>query len=438
MTRLTVPGPADPDVSIVLVTYGGWPWPLRALEALQDGTDPVYEVVAVDNASPDRTADRLEEEVDGLRLVRNERNEGFAAAAGQGAAEARGDVLCFLNPDALVRPGWLPPLRRAIERPGVGAAVPRFLDPDGRVQEAGSVVDRQGWTEALGAGSDPGDPATRFPRAVDYGSAACLMISREDYGRAGGFDPAYAPAYCEDVDLAFALRQAGLHTMYEPGADVVHAGAGSTDEETRTALIERNRPRLLARWGDELSARPPLGELETYPHRLIALRDALAIERVLVLRDRLPNAEDPVAAFLVEAARGHLGARCTVVALEDRELGGRAGWLLDAGVEVIPGPRDPQAWLDGRRFHYSAVLADAPIWRRLGDAVARSQPQAERLLDVGAGTEGAPQPTAVLAETMDEAREWDDRDRPVFVLADPAATASGLLSWLGGMTTSGR
>jgi len=415
MIVLRLPAPASPEVSVILVTYGGGEWPLRALAALEANTDPVYEVVAVDNASPDGTADRLASRVEGLRLVRNDRNLGFAAAAHQGAGEARADLLCFLNPDALVTPGWLEALRAAAARAGIGAAVPRFLDATGRVQEAGSVVDRQGWTEALGAGLDPADASTRFPRVVDYGSAACLLIPRAAYERAGGFDPAYFPAYCEDVDLAFALRAAGLHTLYEPRADVVHQGAVSAGEAGRVELIERNRPRLLERWGEELDWRPPLGELDRHPHRVLALRDALVPERVLVLADRIPGPSDPLGRFLIELAEARPAVRFTLATAEE----GDADRLLAAGVEVAAGA-DVAAWLEARRFHHSAVLADPPGWERWGDAVRRSQPQAARLC-LGPGEVGADAWMSLGPEPAPA------NGRPSFSLAEPGP----LLAWLG-------
>ncbi|MDQ4005597.1 MAG: glycosyltransferase family 2 protein, partial [Actinomycetota bacterium] len=286
---LLIPRSREPLLSVVLVTYGGWDWPYRSLEALREHTEEHLEVICVDNASWDGTADLLEELVAGPTVVRNHRNRGFAAAANQGAALAQGEYLCFLNPDALVRAGWLRPLLSALQLPGVGAAIPRFLGPDGTVQEAGSVIDRQGWSEAIGRGASPRDPATMFPRMVDYGSAACLVMRRATFDMLAGFDEAFHPAYCEDVDLAFRLREAGLHTRYEPAATVLHAGTVSTSGTTRDRLIERNRRLLLRRWGHVLRDRPPLVDVEARPHRLLGLRDALAPDRILALPERLPG-----------------------------------------------------------------------------------------------------------------------------------------------------
>jgi GT2 family glycosyltransferase len=367
---LLLPKSPSPLLSVVLVTYGGWDWPYRALEALRDATDQPLEVICVDNASWDGTGDLLEELVAGATVVRNRENRGFAAAANQGAALTRGAYLCFLNPDCLVRPGWLGPLVAALERPGIGAALPRFLAPDGTVQEAGSVIDRQGWSEALGRGLDPADPETRFPRLVDYGSAACLVMRSSTFREAGGFDEAFHPAYCEDVDLAFRLREAGLHTRYEPASSVVHAGTVSTGSITRDRLIEHNRRLLLRRWGHLLADRPPLVETEDRPHRLLALRDALAPDRLLVLPDRLPGPGEPLARALMAVA-GALSVRVTV-AVEGKGDPAAEGELLAAGVEVAV-TEDLERWLAARRYHASVVLASERV---PGPVIHRWQPQA--------------------------------------------------------------
>jgi GT2 family glycosyltransferase len=367
---LLLPRSPSPVVSVILVAYGGWDWPYRSLDALREATEHHLEVVCVDNASWDGTGDLLEELVAGAVVIRNRENRGFAGGANQGAAVARGEYLCFLNPDCLVRPGWLEPLLRVLDRPGIGATIPRFMAPDGAVQEAGSVVDRQGWSEAYGRGLAPDDPATRFPRLVDYGSAACLLMRASTFRDVGGFDEAFFPAYCEDVDLAFRLREAGLHTRYEPASTVEHAGTVSTASVTRDRLIEHNRRLLLRRWGHLLADRPPLVEVEERPHRLLALRDALAPDRLLVLPERLPGPAEPLGRALLELAEAE-SARVTV-AVEGRADRSSADRLLAGGVEVAE-TDDLERWLAGRRYHASVVLmgprVPAPI-------VHRWQPQA--------------------------------------------------------------
>ena len=372
MTILRLPPTHEPVLSVAMVTYGGWDWPVRALAALEEHTLVPFEVICVDNDSWDGTGELLEDLVDGATIIRNRRNLGFAGAANQAAERARGEYLCFLNPDCLVTPGWFRPLRDVLARNAIAAAIPRFLDPAGEVQEAGSVVDRQGWTEAVGRGASAADPSYLFPRVVDYGSAACLLIRRRAFLEVGGFDPVYHPAYCEDVDLAFRLAVEGLLTVYEPRASVVHAGSVSTDTVRRDRLIERNRRILLRRWGERLADRPPLTELEQHPQRLLALRDAPCVDRVLILNE--PDTEESAGLRRLAdgMARGWPLCRVTLV---DDAADGALEELLGAGVEVVA-PPDLGGWLEGRRFHYSAVLGGRGRFDRLLES---AQPQAERL-----------------------------------------------------------
>lgn len=376
MTEIAFPTVDRPLLSVIMVTYGGWDWPRRALEALLEFTDPVYEVVVVDNASPDETPARLPEEVHGARLIFNQRNLGFGPAANQAAMETTGRHLCFLNPDALVQPGWLPPLVETLEGfPGAGAVVPRFLAPDGRVDEAGSLIDRDARTLAYGRGEDASDPRFRFRRVIDYGSAACLIMPAWAFRRAGGFDPMFRPAYCEDVDLLLSLRALGLATVYDPRSTVIHAGAGSTDDVVRGALIERNRPILLERWREELADRPSLVGAEEHPHRAVAIRDISAPDRLLIATEEGGGQElESLAGWLVDS---RTDIRVTLMRLAREpgraptELGER---LLDRGVEAVA-PVDPGAWLGERRLHYTAAILDGPrVAGRLRESLQRSQP----------------------------------------------------------------
>jgi len=151
MARITFPTVDAPLVSVVMVTHGNWPLVRRSLEALVERTDAVYEVIVVDSASPDETSQRLADEVEGANVVLSRENLGFGGGSNLGAEQARGRYFCFLNSDAMVEPDWLDPLLEVLdEDPTAGAVVPMLLNPDGTIQEAGSVIDTVGWSLALG------------------------------------------------------------------------------------------------------------------------------------------------------------------------------------------------------------------------------------------------------------------------------------------------
>jgi GT2 family glycosyltransferase len=380
-------------VTVVMVTCGAWAWTQRALAALHEYT-PDVEVVIVDNASRDDTPERLGREVEGVRLVANAENVGFARAANQGAELAGGELVAFLNSDALVHDGWLAPLVEAVDRDArVAAAGPRLLNLGGSLQEAGALVARDGSTWSYGYGDDPDRPEYRFPRVVDYAAGACLLVRRAALLECDGFADAYSPAYYEDVDLCFALAARGLRTVYEPRSLVTHARHGSGDAAQAHALSRRNRVTFLERWGDALDARPATLE-PPRPRAILGARDACSLDRILVA------GAGAGIDLLVRALAGLWpDARITAL-LEDADPADpRVDALLAQGVEAVAGLDDPSAWLDDRRFHYDAVIvADASA-----DTAAATQPQALRLslanlLDAGGGPLPGPDLSAVLAE----------------------------------------
>ena len=392
MTEISLPRVEQPLVSVVMVLYGGYELALRSIAALAENTDPGFELLLVDNGSPDDTPDRIEELVEGATLVRNEVNRGFGGASNQGAELARGDVVCLLNSDALVQPGWLPPLLETLEAPRAGAAVSMFLNEDGTVQEAGSVVDSFGSAHAVGSGGSAADFQFRFRREIDFGSAACMVLRRDLFLELGGFDEAYAPGYFEDTDLCFRLHARGLCTIYEPRSRVVHVRHGSGTSERARRLMESHRDVFVERWGERLVRRPRLVEVEAEPRQMLAARDAEALDRILVIDDRVPFTDrgsgDPrMARLLGELAALWPSARITLLAESGTDAERYAEPLLRHGIEVVCPPVDWPSWFEDRRFHYGVVIVSRQQnVARFGGYLTLSQPQALRVFDTEAFT----------------------------------------------------
>ncbi|MGZ4308336.1 MAG: glycosyltransferase [Gaiellaceae bacterium] len=377
---------------MVMVLYGGWQVARRAISALAENTEPCFELILVDNASPDDTLERIEEHVEGATAVRNTTNTGFGAASNQGAALARGRTLCFLNSDALVEPGWLAPLLETLAEPGVGAAVPLFLNENGTVQEAGSVVDSIGHAHAVGGGGDASAFEYRFRREVDFGSAACMLVPADLFLELGGFDELFAPAYFEDTDLCFKLHERGLRTIFEPRSRVVHVRHGSGNSESAWKLMEEHRGLFVERWGERLARRPRLVEVAQKRHQMLAARDAEALDRILVIDDRVPHTDrgsgDPrMAALLGELAALWPAARITLLAESGRDAGRYAEPLLRQGIEIVCPPTDWERWFVERRFHYGVVIVSRQQnAERFAGFLSRTQPQALRVFDTEALT----------------------------------------------------
>jgi GT2 family glycosyltransferase len=382
---LVLPRAERPDVSILMALYGRWDWARRALEALRDRTPAVYDVTVVDNASPDGAGDQLAREVEGVTLIRNDRNVGFGRAIVQAARTAGGEALCILNSDALVQEGWLEPMLARLDDATVGAVVPMYLDERGRVHEAGSAVGSDGFTLAWGRGLDPRDPAGGVARAVDYGSAACLLIRSDAFREAGGFAEDYGIGYFEDVDLSFELANRGLRTVYEPNARVVHGESASSSRERAAEHMRENRGVFLTRQTGRLAGRPRLEQIDVHPHRPIHARDWIAPLRLLVLAERVPFAGTAAAAIVGGGA--HLqGIRVTVAA--DRVEQGEMDRLLADGIEVVPGAT--AGWLATRPAHATVAVVEGPeAAARYALALGETQPQAALVYDfAGAASDG--------------------------------------------------
>ncbi len=259
--------PAAP-LSVVIVSFNPGARIERPLAALREQLGPDDELIVVDNGSADGTAARVAELAPSAKLIANGENRGFAAAANQGAAAASGELLVFLNPDAVPAPGFGDEIRRPLtEGRGWGAWMGLVTSGDGRlVNSEGGVVHFTGIAWAGGAGR-PLEEHDAAPREVGFASGACLAIPRAVWERHGGFS---APLflYHEDVDLSLRLRLAGERIGIEPAARVDH----DYEFEKGAAkwfYLERNRWATIVR---------------TYPAALLALlAPALLVTEVAVL-----------------------------------------------------------------------------------------------------------------------------------------------------------
>ena len=256
-----------PRASIIIPVYGAFAHTLACLRALAAHPPALpFEVIVVDDASPDDTVAKLAQ-VGGLRVHAREANGGFIAACNDGASLARGDFLVFLNNDTVPQPGWLDALLATFDAtPDVGLVGAKLLYPDGRLQEAGGVVfaDGSGWN--YGRNEAPDDCRYAYLRDADYCSGAAVAIPRALFARLGGFDTRYAPAYYEDTDLAFAVRATGLRVLYQPASVVVHdegATSGTDLSQGPKAAQVRNQAVFARKWRDALRAQLPAGTIPT-------------------------------------------------------------------------------------------------------------------------------------------------------------------------------
>jgi GT2 family glycosyltransferase len=227
--------------SVVIVNYQGRGRLGRCLDTMfASPSKCTSEIIVVDNASADGSGDEAASRP-GVQLVRNRENAGFGRACNQAAALARGRHLVFLNYDCEPEPGWLDALVGcADDDPGVGAAQGVVLHPDGSVNTAGNRLHYLGFSWAPNGGVAPTGP----PAEVAVGSGACLLVPAERFREVGGFWESMF-LYCEDTDLCWRLRLAGLRIVVCPDARVRH-DYDFARHPSKLYHLERNRLLMLA------------------------------------------------------------------------------------------------------------------------------------------------------------------------------------------------
>jgi glycosyltransferase involved in cell wall biosynthesis len=240
-----VPSPG-PLASIVIPLFNKVEYTEQCLEALISNTpEDLYEVILVDNASSDGTAELLASLEGDVQVIRNPENMGFARACNQGAALARGQYVIVLNNDTLPQPGWLEALiAEADADPSVGLVGCKLLYPDtGKVQHAGI-----GWIDGLPdhpfRHADAQAPEVNQVRDLDMVTGACMLIRRDVFERVGGFDDGFLNG-AEDIDLCLQVRRAGYRVRYTPESVLFHHEGVS---EGRFAHVTPNLQRFFRRW----------------------------------------------------------------------------------------------------------------------------------------------------------------------------------------------
>lgn len=253
-----------PRVSIIIPAYNQVGYTYRCLASILENTrDVAYEVILADDQSTDGTK-VLSLYCKGITIVRNRGNLGFLKNCNHAAESARGKYIFFLNNDTQVKPGWLSSLVKLIESdPSIGMVGSKLVYPDGRLQEAGGIFWREGNGWNYGKFDDPDRPEYNYVKDVDYISGAAIMLSKALWQRLGGFDERFAPAYCEDADLAFAVRAAGYRVVYQPLSVVVHYEGISNGTDTGSGIKAyqvANMEKLKEKWAGEFAKQEIHGE----------------------------------------------------------------------------------------------------------------------------------------------------------------------------------
>ena len=245
------------DLSVIIVSY-------NTRDLLRDCLRSVYrslgtaglaaEVLVVDNASRDGSAEMVRGEFPGAAIISNAENRGFAAANNQALRQAQGRYLLLLNPDTVVQGDALPALARFMdEHTQAGVACGRLLYGDGSFQHSCfrfptllmSFLDFFPVNHRItGSRLNGRYPHSWFERPfpIDHPLGACFIVRREAVEQVGLLDEQFF-IYCEEIDWCIRIRRAGWEAYYTPTATIVHLEGRSTQQFRGPMLVELHRSR---------------------------------------------------------------------------------------------------------------------------------------------------------------------------------------------------
>lgn len=281
-----LPQSSAPEISVLLVLFNRAELTLACLRSLAENFSSRMEIILVDNASRDETPQLLDQ-LRGVRIIRNPENRNFLLAVNQAAREASGEFLLILNNDAQVLPGTLQSALHTIRSADdVGAVGGRLILLDGSLQEAGSIIWRDGSCLGYGRGDAPSAPMYMFRRDVDYCSGAFLLTPRKIWEQLDGFDERFKPAYYEETDYCTRLREKGFRVVYDPNSVVLHYEFASSDSAKSATDLQRAHQQIFAARHQRMLAAHHKADLNSI---LFARMKSRAKRRILFIDDRVPH-----------------------------------------------------------------------------------------------------------------------------------------------------
>ena len=267
--RVRWPLPVDPPrVAVIIPTRDKVALLRVAVGSVLERTDyPALELIVVDNGSAEpETLQYLREIAQDrrVRVLHYDRPYSFAALNNWAVAQTDAPLVGFLNNDVeVITPGWLSEMAAQALRPEVGAVGCKLYYPDGTIQHAGVVV---------GIGGLAGHPHLGLPRGAAgyFGraacaqrfsavTAACLVMRRNVFLRAGGFNERDFAIAFNDVDLGLRLNRAGLAVVFTPHAELFHhesASLGPVTDERRRRQFEEECTNLRRCWPEAVAQDP--------------------------------------------------------------------------------------------------------------------------------------------------------------------------------------
>ncbi len=229
-------------VSIIILNYNGEKFLENCLESIVRETSQNYEIIVVDNDSPDKSGEKFSKKYLKCNFILNKNNLGVSEGLNIGIRNAKGEFIVLLNNDLIVAPRWLDYLFEAYQNKGEGLYQPKFLKMKDNdiIDSAGNLINIFGFGFSREKGKKD---LLQYNEIEEIGFAAgtCLFCSKEIFDKVGLFDEKLF-AYNEDLDLGWRARLLNYKSFYVPKSIVYHYGSAQWKwSGEKFYLLERNR-----------------------------------------------------------------------------------------------------------------------------------------------------------------------------------------------------
>lgn len=329
-----------PLLTIAIILYNKVGLTLACLKSIKETVKTDYQLIIIDNNSTDETSILLKN-IKGADIIINNENLHFNKANNQALKIAKGEFFLLLNNDTVLKPDTIKNALNTFEiYPNCGAVGAKLIYPDGKLQEAGSMI----WNDAsclgYGRNDDPNLPQYNFTRNVDYASGAFLLTKTQLFEEHGGFDPIFEPAYYEETDFCLWLNKKGYKVVYNPKVELTHFEFGSGLSDWAIQLQQTNQQKFYNKHNKTL-IKHPAPDFSSLLSSRFAASDPCA-QNILYIDDRVPHRDFgsgfPRSNTIVKIIQ-ELGYRITIYPLNfpDEDTWDVAYRDIDQRIEIVNG-----------------------------------------------------------------------------------------------------
>ncbi|HKM92317.1 MAG TPA: glycosyltransferase [Prolixibacteraceae bacterium] len=329
-----------PILTIAIVLYNKVGLSLACLKSINETVKVNYQLIIIDNNSNDETP-LLLANIKGADIIRNSENLHFNKANNQALEIAKGEYFLLLNNDTVLKPDTLKNALNTFDiYHNCGAVGAKLIYPNGKLQEAGSII----WNDAsclgYGRNDDPNLPQYNFLREVDYCSGAFLLTKTALFKKHGGFDTQFEPAYYEETDYCLWLNTQGYKVIYNPKIELTHFEFGSGLSDWAIKLQQTNQQKFYTKHNKTLvKHRAP--DFSNLLSARFAASDPCT-QNILYIDDRVPHRDFgsgfPRSNTIVKIIQ-ELGYRITIYPLNfpDEDTWDVAYRDIDPHIEIVKG-----------------------------------------------------------------------------------------------------